>query len=80
MYANSQKNRFKNHRSESFLHFTHLEAISLVKTKKNRGDSLSSPGKKQNRNQFVCLSFGVDTLNWKSFIEIGEMACSTTPW
>ena len=35
-------------------------------------------GKIQNRNQFVFLSFGVDPLNWQSFIEIGEMACSTT--
>ena len=26
----------------------------------------------------VFLSFGVDPLNWQSFIEIGEMACSTT--
>ena len=24
------------------------------------------------------MSFGVDPLNWQSFIEIGEMACSTT--
>ena len=24
--------------------------------------------------------FGVDPLNWQSFIEIGEMACSTTAW
>ena len=39
-----------------------------------------SPGKNQNTNQFVFLSFGVDPLNWQSFIEIGEMACSTTAW
>ena len=31
-------------------------------------------------NQFVILSFGVDTLNWPSFIEIGEIACSTPAW
>ena len=36
------------------------------------------PEKNQNRNQFVFLSFGVDPLNWQSFIEIGEMACRTT--
>ena len=36
------------------------------------------PGKNQNRNHSVFLSFGVDPLNWQSFIEIGEMACSTT--
>ena len=49
-----------------------------MKTKKNRGGGLSPSGKIQNRNQFVFLSFGVDPLNWQSFIEIGEMACSTT--
>ena len=42
------------------------------------GGGLSPPGKNQNRNQFVFLSFGVDPLNWQSFIEIGEMPCSTT--
>ena len=31
-------------------------------------------------NQFVILSFGVDPLNWPSFIEIGEIACSTPAW
>ena len=47
-----------------------------MKTKKNGGgDGISPPGKNQNRNQFIFLSFGVDPL---SFIEIGEMACSTT--
>ena len=34
--------------------------------------------KKPNRNHFVFLSFGVGPLNWQSFIEIGEMACSKT--
>ena len=31
-------------------------------------------------NQFVILSFGEDPLNWPSFIEIGEIACSTPAW
>ena len=31
-------------------------------------------------NQFVILSFGVDPLNWPSFIEIGEIACSAPAW
>ena len=35
-------------------------------------------GKNQNRNHSVFFSFGVDPLNWQSFIEIGEMAWSTT--
>ena len=33
-----------------------------------------------NRNQFAYLNFGVDTLTWQSFIEIGEMACCMTAW
>ena len=51
-----------------------------MKTKKNGGGGvgLSPPGKNQNRIQFVFLSFGVNPLNWQSFIEIGVMACSTT--
>ena len=42
------------------------------------GGGLFPPGKNQNRNQFVFLSFGVDPLNWQSFTEIGEIACNTT--
>ena len=48
------------------------------KTEGGRGGCLSSSGKNQNRNHFVFLSFGVGPLNWQSFIEIGEMACSKT--
>ena len=70
----------KYHRSESFIDFTYFEAISLVKTKKNWGVVYLPPEKNQNRNQFVFLSFGVDPLNWQSFIEIGEMACRTAAW
>ena len=39
---------------------------------------LSPPGKNRNRNRFVFFSFRVDPLNWQTFIEIGEIACSTT--
>ena len=60
------------------MHFTYFEAISLVKTMKVRGSCLSPPGKNQNRNHFVFFSFGVDPLNWPSFIKIDVMACSTT--
>ena len=48
-----------------------------MKTKKKRvgGGGFISPRKKnQNRNQFVFLSFWLDSLNWQSFIEIGKMA------
>ena len=74
----SSEQLVKYHRSVSLIHFTYFEAIPLVKTKKNRGVGLSPPGKNQNRNRFVFFSFVVDPLNWQSFIEIGEMACSTT--
>ena len=30
--------------------------------------------------QFVILGFGVDPINWPSFIEIGEIACSAPAW
>ena len=41
---------------------------------------LSPTIKIQTMNQFVILSFGVDPLNWPSFIEIGEIACSAPAW
>lgn len=47
---------------------------------KNPEGGLSPPGNNQSRNQLVILSFGVDPLNWQSFIEIDEMACFTTVW
>ena len=62
MCANSQSNRLIP--SQLKLHTFYLfEAISLVKTKKNRGGGLYPPGKNQNRNQSVFFSFGVDPLN-----------------
>ena len=37
------------------------------------------PPEKKPKQKPVCLfEFWVDPLNWQSFIEIGEMACSTT--
>ena len=39
---------------------------------------LYPPGKKPKQKPLCLLGFGVDPLNWQSFIEIGEMACSTT--
>ena len=50
-----------------------------MKTKKNRarGGGLPPPRSNRNRNQCFFLSFGVDPLNWQSFVEIGEMTCST---
>ena len=54
------------HCSESFIHFTYFEAVYLPLEKN------------QSRNRFAFFSFGVEPLNWQSFIEIGEIACSTT--
>ena len=67
----------KYHRSESFIHFTYFEAIPCENQEKP-GGGLSPSGENQNRNQFVFFSFEVKPLNWQSFIEIGEVACSTT--
>ena len=39
---------------------------------------LYPPGKKPKQKPLCLLSFGVDPLHWQSFIEIGEIACSTT--
>ena len=41
---------------------------------------LSPTIKIQTMNQFVISIFWVDPLNWPSFIEIGEIACSTFAW
>ena len=49
-----------------------------MKTQENRGGGLSPPGNNANRNHFAILSFGVDSLDWQSFTDIGEMICSTT--
>ena len=35
--------------------------------------------KNQNRNQFVFLSFGVNPLNWQSFIEIVRWLVARLP-
>ena len=72
MCANSQSDCLNT------IYFTYFEAIFLGENQEKMGDGLSPPGKNQIRNQFVFLSFGIDPLNWQSFIEIGEMACSTT--
>ena len=77
MCANSQSNWLNTMAVRASYIFTYFEAISLVKTKKKKEGGLSPLGKNQNRNRFVFLSFEVDPLNWQSFIEIGEMACST---
>ena len=47
------------------------------KDQEKSGGSLYPPGKKQISNQFVFFSFGVDPFTWQSFVEIGEMECST---
>ena len=50
------------------MHFTYFKAISMVKNKKNLWGGLvyfpSNHNNNQNRNQFACLSFVVDPLNF----------------
>ena len=48
------------------------------KSEINPGGGLSLPWKIRNTNQCVFSSFVVDLLNWQSFMEIGEMACSSS--
>ena len=38
------------------------------------------PPEKQEQKPVCLFEFRVDPLNWQSFIEIGEMAGSTTAW
>ena len=45
--------------------FRYFETISLVKTKKKRGN-LYPPGNNKKRNHFDCLSVGVDKVLLKS--------------
>ena len=79
MSANPQSNWLNTLAVRASYIFTYFEAIFLVKNRRKTGmGGLSPPGKNRNRNRFVFLSFGVDPLNWQSFIEIGEIACSTT--
>ena len=48
------------------------------KTAGGEGGWSISPRKKPKQKPVCFLSFGVDALNWQSFTEIGEMACSMT--
>ena len=48
------------------------------KPRKTGGGWSISPWKKPKQKPVCFLSFGVDALNWQSFTEIGEMACSMT--
>ena len=79
MCANPQSNRL-NTIAVRASYILPIWSDFLGENQEKPGGGLSPPGKNQNRNQFVFLSFGVDPLNWQSFIEIGEMACSTTAW
>ena len=65
---------------ESFLLLPVINALLLVKNVIKPVGWAISHQKIQTMNQFVILSFEVDPLNWPSFIEIGEIACSTPAW
>ena len=77
MCANPQSNRL-NTIAVRASYILPIWSDFLGENQEKPGGGLSPPGKNQNRNQFVFLSFGVDPLNWQSFIEIDEMACSMT--
>ena len=79
MYANPQSNGLNIIAVRaSYIFYLLLGDFLGENQKKNHGGDLAPPGNNQNRNRSVCSSFGVDPYNWQSFIEVGEMACSTT--
>ena len=55
-----------------------LKRFPWWKPRKTGGSGLSPPRKKPKQKPVYLFEFWVDPLNWQSFIEIGEMACSTT--
>ena len=57
-----------------------LPICTISENQEKPGGGLSPPGKKTKQKPFCVFSFRVDPLNRQSFIEIGEMACSTIAW
>ena len=56
-----------------------FEGVFIGENQEKLGGGWSiSPWKKPKQKPVCFLSFGVDALNWQSFTEIGEMACSMT--
>ena len=80
MCANPQSNWFNTIAVGASYILPFLRRFPCLKLRKTGGVVYLPLEKNQNRNRFVFLSFGVDPLNWQSFTEIGEMACSTTAW
>ena len=80
MCANPQSNWLNTMAVKASYILPILKRFPWQKPRKTGGGCLSLPGKNQNRNQFVFLSFGVDPLNWPNFTEIDETVCSTTAW
>ena len=80
MCANSQSNLLNTIavRASYILPILRRFGENREKPRKTGGVVYLPPEKNQNRSHFVFLSFGVDPLNWQSFIEIGETTCSTT--
>ena len=78
MCANPQSNWFNTIAVGASYILPFLRRFPGLKLRKTGGVVSLPLEKNQNRNRFVFLCFGVDPLNWQSFIEIGEMACSTT--
>ena len=74
-----QSNRFNTIAVRSSYILPILKRFPWWKPRKTElgGGGLPPPRSNRNRNQCFFLSFGVDPLNWQSFVEIGEMTCST---
>ena len=75
-----EPSKVKHSCTDSFIYFAQFEAISMVNVWQIQGGSLYPPWKIQNTNQFVFSSFRVVYLKWLSFMEIGEMTCSSPSW
>ena len=77
MYANRQCNRLNTIAMRASYIFLILKRFPCENQEKAGWWSVSP---RKNRDKFVLLGFWVDPLYWKSFIEIGEMACGATAW
>ena len=75
MCANSQSNWLNTIAVRASYILPILKRFPWWKPRKTGGWSIS-PRKKPKQKPVCLLSFEVDPLNWQSFIEIGEMACS----
>ena len=77
MCANRQSNRLNNIAVRASYILT-IWSDFLGENQEKPGGGLSPPRKKPKKKPVCLFEFWGRPLNWQSFIEIGEMACSTT--